>query len=195
MKAFSRIVHRHLDERGWSIKTLAATLAPKNPEVNLRKITELLSGEVVRLGLIDAICVTLNIEPSERKAALAEDQMSRRKEIEAYQRARFSPHLWIETRPGWFPNLVTFIGVDFFRKVKVGEVLPSLKTDEEIIGVAGELVAQHFKSPELKVSKDELASYLYRRSFDLAYRFTADGKFIEKVVGPYVAPMTAIRIR
>ena len=50
MKAFTELVHRHLNERGWNIKTLAAALAPKNPAVSLRKVNELLSGENIRPG-------------------------------------------------------------------------------------------------------------------------------------------------
>ena len=128
-------MHRHLDERGWTVEDLAASHAPKNPLIALRKISDLLSGDHIRQGLMDAICVRLEINPAEREAALAEDQMTWRKEVEDYQRAHFKPHIWIKVRRGWHPPLwiIAIVGKDIFREVPATAELLAAETDEEII--------------------------------------------------------------
>lgn len=190
MEAFAQLVRRHLDERGWNLKTLAGELAPKNPVVALRKLRELFSGECVRDGVINSVCACLAIDPVKRQVALADDALARRRRLEEYQSARFTPHLWIEVMDDWLPGLVTVIGVDFFRRVEVNDVLASATDDEKILRLASSMVVEHFNSDELRVPRDHVGQYLYRRRFDLGYRFTCEGGFIEKVTGPYLAPLT-----
>jgi hypothetical protein len=197
MTAFARVVLRHLDERGWTVQDLAASHAPRNPFVALRKINELLSGEQVRQGLMDAICTALHIADADREAALAEDQRVWQKEVEDYQRAHFKPHIWIKVKRGWHPPLViiAFVGADVFREVPAPAELLAAKTDEEIIRLTGRIVVEHYNSKARRVPRDQLDFYLYRKTFDVAYRFTPDGSFVGKVTRPIPAPMTAARIR
>ncbi|MBX7210656.1 MAG: hypothetical protein K1X78_20280 [Verrucomicrobiaceae bacterium] len=195
MKAFSLLVQRHLDERGWNRKDLAASHAPRNQSAALRKITELLNGGKVRRGLMDSICVTLNIDPAERKAAQEEDRLAWLNSIEEFQRQQFTPHVWIEVIPGWFPSLVTILGAGFFRKVPAPDDLLAAQGDEQIIAIASEFVVRHFNSTERRVNRDEVNHYLFRCSFDVGYRFTPHGQFVEKLTTPILAPMTAARVR
>jgi len=197
MTAFARLVHRHLDERGWTVEDLAASHAPRNPFAALRKINEMLSGDHIRQGLMDAICARLNIAPAERDAALAEDEKVWQKEVEEYQRAHFKPHIWIRVRPGWHPPLwiIAIVGKDIFREVPATAELLAAETDEEIIKLTGCIVVEHYNSKALRVPREELTCFLYRRTFDMAYRFTPDGSFVEKVTAPILAPIAAARIR
>lgn len=196
MKAFSQLVHRHLEERGWTVQDLAASHAPRNPLVALRKINELLSGEHVSQGLIDAICNALHITAADREAALAEDQRTWRKEVENHQRAHFKPHIWIRVR-GWHPPLViiAIIGKDIFREVPATAELLAAQTDEEIINLTSGIVVADYNSKARIVPRDKVTFYLYRKTFDIAFQFTPDGSFVQKVTTPILAPMTAARIR
>lgn len=195
MKAFSLLVQRHLDERGWNLKDLAASHAPRNQSAALRKINELLDGGKVRRGLMDSICVTLNIDRAEREAAQKEDRLARLKQIEEFQRQQFTPHIWIEVTRDWFPSLVTILGAGFFRKVTAPDDLLAAQGDELIIAIAREFVVSHFNSTERRVNRDEVSHYLYRCSFDVSFRFKPDGQFVEKLTTPILAPMTVARIR
>lgn len=194
MTAISRIVHHRLDERGWDIKTLAAALAPKNPQGSLCKLREMLSGEHVRRGVLDAVCTTLEIDPAERKAALEEDRLARLKQIEEYQRPRFEPHFWIEVTRDWFPSLLTVTGPDIYRKIPVPPEIIGLEDEEEIIKQAGQFVSGHFDSKNRRVPREQVTHYLYRKAFDIAYRFKPDGTFVEKITAPIIAPITTLRI-
>jgi hypothetical protein len=180
MTVFSQLVHRHLFERGWTVQDLARSHAPKNPLVALRKINELLSDEHFRQGLADAICARLNIAPAEREAALVEDQRTWRKEVEDHQRAYFKPHIWIRVRHGWNPPLViiAIAGKDIFREVPATSELLAAETDEEIVKLTSGIVVEHYNSKDLKVPREEVDFYLYRKTFDVAYRFTPEGSFV-----------------
>jgi hypothetical protein len=197
MTAFARLVHRHLDERGWTVEDLAALHAPQNPLIALRKISDLLSGDHTRQGLMDAICVRLNIAPAEREAALAEDQRTWQKEVEDYQWAHFKPHIWIGLKRGWPPSVImrAIIGVKVLREVPATAELLAAETDEEIVKLTSGIVVAHYNSEALRVPREEVTFYLYRRTFDMAYRFTPDGGFVGKLTAPILAPMAAARIR
>lgn len=196
MTAFSQLVHRHLFERGWTVEDLASSHAPKNPLIALRKLENLLAGGSVSQGLADAICARLNIAPAERKAALAEDQRVWQKEVEDYQRAHFKPHIWIRVRPGWHPPLwiIAIVGKDIFREVPATAELLAAQTDEEIVKLTSGIVVEHYNSKDLKVPREEVDFYLYRKTFDVAYRFTPEGSFVGIVTRPILAPMAAARI-
>lgn len=195
MNAFSRLVQRHLDARGWSIRILASSIAPRHPAVALRKIGELLDGSHPRRGVLDAICRVLAIDPEARKEALKEDFLAWQRQLEESERSHFHAHVWVETTPNWFPSLVTVLGPDFFQKTPATSELLSASNDEEIIALAGELVANLSRSAGPHVPRKYVASYLYRRAFDLAYRFSPDGRFVEKITKPIIEPRAWARIR
>jgi hypothetical protein len=187
MKAIRTLVQSRLQARGWSHQTLAETLTPHNPRKTLAKVKALLEEERHIPNLLDAVCRVLQIHRGEREAAETEDRRVYRQLVMDQQRRHFRPHLWTEVVPGFQRPL--FMGADVFRKTELPAALLALEDEHEIIDRIGRFVAAHFCSSALRIEKWEVQLFLYRRSFDLAYRFTPSGDFLTKVEQPIIAPM------
>lgn len=188
MTAISRIVHRHLDLRGWNIITLARTLAPKNPTGSRNKLEALLSGQCVNWRVLDSVCSVLQIHQAECQAALDEDHLAWLKRIEDEQRSIFRPHICLGMAPHWCPSLLTVLGGVFFRSLPAGDELLAAEKHEQIITIMSSFVAKH--STGRQAARGQPIHYLYRRALDVAYQFDADGVFVQKITTPILAPMS-----
>lgn len=194
MSAVTALIASKLAERGWKLSDLANELATKAPANTLRKLQAVMDGEHCSRRQVDAICGALSITKDERRAAVSADREAWWNAVAEEQRKRFTPHLWIETVPSWYPCLGAFLGAELFKRVEVPEDLLALNDEAEIIRRAGELVAAHYQSKELRVRKEEMTGYLYRREFRLAYRFAPDGACIGLETGRVLVPVTRWRI-
>lgn len=190
MTAFGRLVHQYLQSRGWELKDLAARIAPRNPGTALRKLTEMLNGARRSNPYAASVRSILEIPQPEMDEALRADRRAQYERIEAHQRAEFSPCFWIEVTPDWFPSLITIIGPAVYRRIAAPADLMALSNEEEIIQHAGRLVAAHFDSGQRRVPPEKITAYVYRRKFDLGYRFTPQGTFLEKTTTPILEPVT-----
>jgi len=200
MKALTQLVERHLSQKGWKLKELAVAINPHNPNKTLRKILKVLEREGFDLDrrncMIQTVARTLHISDAPLDAALEEDRQELWRQIGEAQRRSFKgPYIWIEVTPDWHPCLVSITGPNIYRKLSVPASLDVLKDEKDIIRVAGEFIAEHFRSGDLRVPQQQVTHYLYRKEFELGYRFTPDGKFVEKEIGIYFAPVWGVRIR
>jgi hypothetical protein len=150
------------------------------------------------------------------KAAVAEEMQQAREANLADQRKHFTPHLWVETRDSWRYPL--FVPLFCYRRIEISEDWQKLVGDKDIIGTVGQFVAEFHRSVRrltpkeaervaqaevfgevraavLNMPKEQVAHYLYRPSFELAYRFAPDGTFVGKVEGSYLAPVTWLSLR
>jgi hypothetical protein len=91
--------------------------------------------------------------------------------------------------------IIAIAGKDIFREVPATSELLAAETDEEIVKLTSGIVVEHYNSKDLKVPREEVDFYLYRKTFDVAYRFTPEGSFVGIVTKPILAPMAAARIR
>ena len=190
MIALSALIESKLSARGWSLIDLAKALAPRNPDKTLRKLRAVIDhGRCSKLQMV-AICRKLGITRAEHEEAMKSDTEAWWNSVAEEQRQHFTPHLWIEVGPTWFPSLVTVFGAEFFRRVQVPEDLVALEDEELIIQRAGGLVADHYQSKQRRVNTDEMTGYLYRREFQLAYRFTPCGAFVEIETKRVLVPVT-----
>ena len=192
MQAVTKLIQTHLQGREWTARTLAATLTPHNPRKTLGKLLALLEGRNLPT-LLDAVCGVLQVSQAERKAAEVEDQWAYRLFVLEQQRKRFRPHVWTETTLGFQRPL--FMGADLFRRTELPAALLALEDEGEIIARVGQFVAAHFQSSALRVGKVEVQNFLYRKQFDLAYRFSPTGNFVTKVDRPIIAPEYSLVIR
>ena len=120
-KAFTALIQRHLDERGWTFDDLARAMAPKHWLTSKRKIERLLGGGRDKRMLVEAISRTLGLNPGERSAAFRSDRMDWWRHHAELQQSRFSPQFWIEASSSWrSPSLMTS---GLRRTVKVPESL------------------------------------------------------------------------
>ena len=199
MKEFTDLIERHLAEKGVTLEDLAKIHAPQHPEVALRKFRDHLSGTCFRDGVANSLCNLLGIDRAEKEAVIkagreAEDRAFR-EEVKERQRRNFSPHIWIEVTRNWRPSLLSITGPDIYRKLPVPERLEGLEDDDAIIAACGPFVAAHFTSGKCRVEPHQLRFYVYRKKFDLGYRFTADGGFVEKLEFDYVGPYSDFRVK
>jgi hypothetical protein len=194
MKAFTQLIQRQLDDRGWTFDDLARAVAPRNPQVALRKFRALLEEGSRNHGVLNSICKTLEIDPIQRNQALRADQEEAWRRLAEEQRPHFKPHFWIEVTPDWRPSLITITGPNLYRRIAVPEEMEGLEDEQEIIEAAGRFVAAHFCSKDRKVAPSQLRYYLYRREFELGYRFTPEGGFVEKDETPYLSPTGRVRV-
>ena len=192
--AIATLIESKLAGRGWKLTDLANALAPENPERTLAKLQAVMAGRRCRQPHAGAICRALAITTEEHQAARKADKAALWDAVAEEQRQRFTPHLWIEVKPGWWVSLLTITGPDIYRKVKVPEEWAALEDEAQIIRQVGGFVRAHFESKNLRVSKEELVSYLYRREFELGYRFTPEGQFMMMVTGRYLAPVVTLRL-
>ena len=201
--AFGAIIETHLAKRGWTLPQLARVLSPTRPEKSLRNLRNIYAGEGCgSKPQAEAIRKALEIPADEYEAALKADDealkagdAARLEEIVEDQRRSFHPHLWIEVTRGWHRPLLWLTGTDIYRKVAVPDEWAALQNEEEIIRRAGEMVAAHYLSKDLRVEKEHLVSYLYRREFELGYRFDPEGRFLEKVTRRVLAPIYGVVVR
>lgn len=194
MKAFTELIQRHLDKRGWTFDDLARAVAPKHPQVALRKFHDLLDGGSFNRRVLDSICSALEIAPMQRDNALKTDREEARRRLAEEQRPHFSPHFWIEVTPDWRPSLLTVTGPNLYRRVAVPEEMEGLEDEKQIIAAAGRFVASHFVGKERRVPPRQITHYLYRHEFELGYRFTPEGELVGMDTSPYLSPIGRIRV-
>ena len=188
MKAFASLIQRHLDERGWTLDDLARALAPQQWQSSRRKIDNLLGGGDIRNQLIDPISRELGLSPGERAAALQSDRRDWCRWRAEGQRARFSPHFWIEVSNVWRPVPLMTSGPR--RTVAVPVELLGLDEEPAILREAGAFIAGHFGSSDCRVEREHVNHYVYRPQFDRGYRFTPQGALVERIDGLYLGSVS-----
>lgn len=186
MKPTIELLRRRLVESGVDLKRVAAEIAPRNPARSIIKLRAAFDEGKSTASTLETLRAKLGVSLEEWQAAVEEERRTECEEILAFQRRQFSPHLRIETVDEW--RVSPLLADTILRRIETPPHWAELTEESEILRVVGEFIAKLKGDSALRIPIERVEAFLYRRAFDLAYRFGIDGDFRGRIDGVRIFP-------